>query len=134
MKDVARLAGVSTLTVSLAINNNRFISVSVRDKVMAAVKQLNCAPFALARSLKLNQTRTNSMLVTSSNNPFNAEVVRGVERSCYERGYVLIFYNTEKDAARMSHSYRNAVAKTRRRLAVDMYRNHRPSQDALYLL
>ncbi|VTR19889.1 Ribose operon repressor [Serratia fonticola] len=75
MKDVARLAGVSTSTVSHVINNNRFVSDSVRDKVMVAVEQLNYAPSALARSLKLNTTRTIGMLVTSSNNPFYAEVV-----------------------------------------------------------
>lgn len=44
MKDVARLAGVSTSTVSHVVNNNRFVSDSVRDKVMAAVEQLNYAP------------------------------------------------------------------------------------------
>ncbi|MEG2042750.1 MAG: LacI family DNA-binding transcriptional regulator, partial [Hafnia sp.] len=38
MKDVARLAGVSTSTVSHVINNNRFVSDSVRDKVLSAVK------------------------------------------------------------------------------------------------
>ena len=76
MKDVARLAGVSTSTVSHVINNNRFVSDSVRDKVLSAVQELNYAPSALARSLKLNQTRTIGMLVTTSNNPFFAEVVR----------------------------------------------------------
>ena len=68
MKDVARLAGVSTSTVSHVINNNRFVSDSVRDKVLSAVQELNYAPSALARSLKLNQTRTIGMLVTTSNN------------------------------------------------------------------
>ena len=78
MKDVARLAGVSTSTVSHVINKNRFVSDPIRDKVLAVIKQLNYAPSALARSLKLNQTRTIGMLVTASSNPFYAEVVRGV--------------------------------------------------------
>lgn len=70
MKDVARLAGVSTSTVSHVINNNRFVSDSVRQRVLEAVQQLNYAPSALARSLKMNQTHTLGMLVTTSNNPF----------------------------------------------------------------
>ena len=90
MKDVARLAGVSTSTVSHVINNNRFVSDAVREKVTTAISQLNYAPSALARSLKLNQTRTIGMLLTASSNPFYSEVVRGVERSCYERGYSLV--------------------------------------------
>lgn len=131
MKDVARLAGVSTSTVSHVINNNRFVSDSVRDKVMVAVEQLNYAPSALARSLKLNTTRTIGMLVTSSNNPFYAEVVRGVERSCYERGYSLILCNTEEDVARMNSSMETLLQKRVDGLLVMCTENHRPSQDAL---
>nr|MBA2817800.1 transcriptional regulator RbsR [Candidatus Pantoea persica] len=54
MKDVARMAGVSTSTVSHVINNNRFVSEAVREKVDRAISALNYAPYALARSLKLN--------------------------------------------------------------------------------
>ncbi|AGQ33483.1 Ribose operon repressor [Serratia liquefaciens] len=131
MKDVARLAGVSTSTVSHVINNNRFVSDSVRAKIMAAIEQLNYAPSALARSLKLNQTRTIGMLVTSSNNPFYAEVVRGVERSCYERGYSLILCNTEEDAARMNRNMETLLQKRVDGLLLMCTENHRPSQDAL---
>lgn len=131
MKDVARLAGVSTSTVSHVINKDRFVSEAVRDKVVAAIKQLNYAPSALARSLKLNQTRTIGMLVTASSNPFYAEVVRGVERSCYERGYSLILCNTEGDIDRMSRSMETLLQKRVDGLLLMCTENHRPSQDVL---
>ncbi len=91
MKDVARLAGVSTSTVSHVINKDRFVSESVTDKVEAAIKELNYAPSALARSLKLNQTRTIGMLITASTNPFipswfvalNVAVLNAVTAWCY---------------------------------------------------
>ncbi|WP_413494772.1 LacI family DNA-binding transcriptional regulator, partial [Morganella psychrotolerans] len=111
MKDVARLAGVSTSTVSHVINNNRFVSDGVRKKVDDAITELNYAPSALARSLKMNRTQTIGMLVTTSNNPFYAEVVRGVERSCYERGYSLILCNTEGDHQRMNSSLETLLQK-----------------------
>lgn len=104
IKDVARLAGVSTSTVSHVINNDRFVSDTVRERVLEAVDALNYAPSALARSLKINQTQTIGMLLTASSNPFYAEVVRGVERSCYERGYSLILCNTEGDHKRLDRS------------------------------
>lgn len=66
MKDVARLAGVSTSTVSHVINKDRFVSEAITAKVEAAIKELNYAPSALARSLKLNQTHTIGMLITAS--------------------------------------------------------------------
>lgn len=111
MKDVARLAGVSTSTVSHVINNNRFVSEAVREKVTTAIGNLNYAPSALARSLKLKQTRTIGMLLTASSNPFYSEVVRGVERSCYERGYSLVLCNTEGDEARMNRSLETLLQK-----------------------
>ena len=51
------------------------------------------------------------MLVTASNNPFYAEVVRGVERSCYEQGYSLILCNTEGDYERMDTSLETLLQK-----------------------
>ncbi|WP_459177466.1 ribose operon transcriptional repressor RbsR [Ewingella americana] len=131
MKDVARMAGVSTSTVSHVINNNRFVSEAIRDKVTAAIDSLNYAPSALARSLKLNQTRTIGMLLTASSNPFYSEVVRGVERSCYERGYSLILCNTDGDAERMNRSMETLLQKRVDGLLLMCTENHRPSQVAL---
>ncbi|GAB1438463.1 ribose operon transcriptional repressor RbsR [Providencia sp.] len=111
MKDVARLAGVSTSTVSHVINKNRYVSESITLRVNNAIKELNYAPSAVARSLKMNRTNTIGMLLTTSNNPFYAEVVRGVERSCYERGYSLILCNTEGDLQRMDHSLETLLQK-----------------------
>ncbi|WP_114192802.1 ribose operon transcriptional repressor RbsR [Edaphovirga cremea] len=131
MKDVARLAGVSTSTVSHVINDNRFVSDAIRDKVKNAVKQLNYAPSALARSLKIKQTRTLGMLLTASTNPFYAEVVRGVERSCYERGYSLILCNTEGDVERMNRSMETLLQKRVDGLLLMCTENHLPSQDSM---
>ncbi|KKA45850.1 substrate-binding domain-containing protein [Salinivibrio sp. KP-1] len=95
IKDVARLAGVSTTTVSHVINKTRFVAEKTTEKVWQAVEDLNYAPSAVARSLKCNTTRTLGMLVTKSTNPFFAELVHGVEDYCYEQGYTLILCNTE---------------------------------------
>ncbi|PSV40189.1 HTH-type transcriptional repressor PurR [Photobacterium sp. GB-210] len=95
IKDVARMAGVSTTTVSHVINKTRFVAEATQQKVLAAVDELNYAPSAVARSLKCNTTRTIGMLVTKSTNPFFAEVVHGVEEYCYGAGYTLILCNTE---------------------------------------
>jgi len=131
MKDVARLAGVSTSTVSHVINNNRFVSEAVREKITSAIAELNYAPSALARSLKLNQTRTIGMLLTASSNPFYSEVVRGVERSCYERGYSLILCNTEGDENRMNRSLETLLQKRVDGLLIMCTESHLPSADIL---
>lgn len=104
MKDIARLAKVSTSTVSHVINKSRFVSDEIAERVNNAAKELNYAPSALARSLKIKRTHTIGMLVTTSTNPFFGEVVKGVERRCYEKGYNLILCNTEGDSERMKSS------------------------------
>lgn len=101
IKDVAKHAQVSTSTVSHVLNKTRFVSEAITVKVHEAVEALNYAPSALARSLKLKNTRTFGMLVTTSINPFFAEVVKGVERRCYEEGYNLLLCNTEGDFERL---------------------------------
>nr|WP_237398342.1 MULTISPECIES: ribose operon transcriptional repressor RbsR [unclassified Gilliamella] len=111
MKDVAKYANVSTSTVSHVINNDRYVSPTIREKVELAIKQLNYAPSAIARSLKSNKTYTIGMLVTASNNPFYSEVVQGVERSCYELGYNLILCSTEGDHQRMLDNIEHLLQK-----------------------
>ncbi|EJL6492079.1 substrate-binding domain-containing protein [Vibrio cholerae] len=111
MKDIARLAGVSTSTVSHVINKSRFVSDEIAERVNNAAQQLNYAPSALARSLKMNRTKTIGMLVTTSTNPFFGEVVKGVERSCYHQGYNLILCNTEGDNQRMKASINTLLQK-----------------------
>ncbi|KJQ86935.1 MULTISPECIES: substrate-binding domain-containing protein [unclassified Vibrio] len=112
MKDIAKLAGVSTSTVSHVINKTRFVSEEISERVNNAAKELNYyAPSALARSLKVNRTKTIGMLVTTSTNPFFGEVVKGVERSCYHKGYSLILCNTEGDNKRMRQSINTLLQK-----------------------
>ena len=94
IKDVARLAGVSTTTVSHVINKTRFVAETTQERVLEAVNELNYAPSAVARSLKCNSTNTIGMLVTQSTNLFFSEVIDGVESYCYRQGYTLILCNT----------------------------------------
>lgn len=131
MKDVARQAGVSTSTVSHVINKDRFVSDTITEKVNAAIKSLNYAPSALARSLKLNQTHTIGMLITASTNPFYSELVRGVERSCFERGYSLVLCNTEGNEQRMNSNLETLMQKRVDGLLLLCTETHQPSQEIM---
>ncbi|OED41527.1 hypothetical protein ACH42_13565 [Endozoicomonas sp. (ex Bugula neritina AB1)] len=97
IKDVAKRAQVSISTVSHVLNGTRFVSEDACKKVYEAVAALNYKPSAVARSLKTNKTRTIGMLTASNTNPFFAEVIHGVESTCYERGYHLVLCNSDGD-------------------------------------
>jgi LacI family transcriptional regulator len=94
IRDVAEAAGVSVTTVSHVMNGTRHVAPATSERVLGAVTYLGYRPSAVARALKGERTATLGMLVTSSTNPFFAEVIRGVEEACFERGYSLILGNT----------------------------------------
>lgn len=111
MKDIARLAQVSTSTVSHVINGSRFVSDEIREKVMRIVAELNYTPSAVARSLKVHETKTIGLLVTATNNPFFAEVMAGVEQYCQQHQYNLIIAATGGDAKRLQQNLQTLMHK-----------------------
>lgn len=95
--EVAKKAGVSSTTVSHVINNTRYVSPALRERVAQAMAELNYKPNALARSLRLGQTHTLGLILPDSANPFFAEIGHAIEAAAFERGYSVILCNTEND-------------------------------------
>ena len=63
IKEIAKLAGVSTATVSLVLNNvEGRVSNEVRDKVLQVVKENDFIPNKIARSLREKRTKTLGVL------------------------------------------------------------------------
>ena len=111
MKDIARIAGVSLSTVSHVVNNSRFVSEEITQRVQKVIAELNYKPSLVARSLKMKETNTLGMLVTASNNPFFAEVVRHVERYCEEHNYHLILVNTDGNGENLKKHLERLLSK-----------------------
>lgn len=103
IKDVAKLAGVSTTTVSHVINQTRFVAEETRQTVWNAVQTLNYSPSAVARSLKVNTTKSIGMIITTSEAPYFAEIVLAVEEHCYRQGYSLFLCNTQNDPEKIQN-------------------------------
>lgn len=111
MKDIARIAKVSTSTVSHVINNTRYVSDEMREKIMKIVNELNYTPSAVARSLKVKETKTLGMLVTATSNPFFAEVVSGVEQYCNQHHYNLIISSIDGNEQRLQQNIQTLIQK-----------------------
>jgi LacI family transcriptional regulator len=97
--DVARRAGVSKMTVSRVINNAASISPETRARVEQAIAELGYVPNALARSLRLKQTKTIALVLTDITNPFFTTIARGVEDTASQRGFNVIYCNTDESAS-----------------------------------
>ena len=103
IKDVAKLAGVSTTTVSHVINKTRFVAEDTTKAVWDAIQSLNYSPSAVARSLKVNTTKSIGMIITTSEAPFFAEIVLAVEEYCYRQGYSLFLCNTQNNPEKIQN-------------------------------
>lgn len=98
IKDIARMAEVSTATVSLILNNkDGNISASTREKVLRIVKESNYIPNTMARSLVTRKTKTIGLIIPDIANPFFPELARGAEDKASEAGYSIIFCDTDDD-------------------------------------
>lgn len=85
--DVARLAGVSTATVSNVLNGSNKVKDATVQRVMEAVRQLDYRPDMIARSMTTKQTRQLGFVVQDLTNPFYGELIREFESAASERGY-----------------------------------------------
>jgi LacI family transcriptional regulator len=98
--DVARRAGVSVSTVSHVLNNTRFVSDELRERVLTAMRELDYTPNAAARMLTLKRSHMIGLIVSDIRNPFFASVARGVEDVAQEQGYTLVLCNSDESAER----------------------------------
>jgi LacI family transcriptional regulator len=94
--DVARRAGVGSITVSRVINNSGYTSAETRERVENAIAELGYVPNTLARSLRSRRTHTLALLLTDITNPFFTTLARGVEDTANQSGYTVIFCNTDE--------------------------------------
>ncbi len=97
--DVARMAGVSTATVSHTFSAKRPVSPQTRQRVMAVAARAGYRPNHVAASMVTGRTRTIGMVVPDIANPFFSELVRGAEAAAMAAGYVTIVCSSELDAA-----------------------------------
>ena len=100
VRDVARRAGVSTSTVSHVLNETRFVSDDLRERVMIAMRELDFQPNAAARMLSLKRSNTIGLIVSDIRNPFFSSITRGVEDVAQESGYTVVLCNSDENLLR----------------------------------
>lgn len=100
IKDVAKLARVSTATVSHVINETRFVSDETKRKVLNAIERVGYTPNVHARNLASGQSRTLGLVISDITNPFFPDLVKSIQERALELGYEVIVLNTNYDPER----------------------------------
>lgn len=100
IKDIARMANVSSSTVSRALQNSPLISRRTAEKVQRIAKQSGYRVSAIARGLVTQRTKSIGVVVTTIADPFVSEVVSGIEDCCNDHGYSVFLANSNADPDR----------------------------------
>ena len=98
MREVAERAGVSQATVSRVLNGSVTVRTDYRDRVLAAVAELDYRRNRLARNLRRRQTEMVGVVVSDIENPHFSEMVRAVEDEAYRAGFRVLLCNTDESA------------------------------------
>lgn len=99
LKDVAREANVSISTVSRVLNTPEKVLPQTQRDVREAVEALGYQPSRVARRLRLKDGKANliGLVIPDIQNPFFADVTRGVEDVARANDYALILSNSDED-------------------------------------
>lgn len=87
--DVARLAGVSAMTVSRVINHQAKVADATRDRVLAAMHKLDYRPNLLAQGLASGRSRTIGVLTEDTTLWGPSAALHGIEQAAHARGYAV---------------------------------------------
>ena len=91
LKDIAKLAGVSIMTVSKALRDAPDVSAATKSRIKALAGQMGYVPDSSAQGLRTKTTKLFGLIIPSSTNPIYARMVVAVEERAHELGYDILF-------------------------------------------
>jgi LacI family transcriptional regulator len=97
MSDVARLAGVGTMTVSRVLSGTVPVSTETAQRVQTAIEQLKYRPNELARAFRGQRSRTIGLIIPYLYDPFFANCAHAVTSVAKEHGYSVIITTSNED-------------------------------------
>jgi LacI family transcriptional regulator len=100
LQEVARHAKVSIATVSRVLNKSEKVIPETRAIVEQSLRELSYRPSRVARRLRMKDGRAHlvGLIIPDIQNPFYAEIARGVEDAAYAAEYALLLCNSDENA------------------------------------
>ena len=106
IRDVAKVAGVSTGTVSNVLNRPDIVASDTRQRVLDAVESTGFIRNTQAYQLRGGRSHTVGVVVLDVSNPFFTEMFRGAESRLQSEGYVLMLGSTDDSLEREANFVR----------------------------
>ncbi|MBL8134273.1 MAG: LacI family DNA-binding transcriptional regulator [Anaerolineae bacterium] len=112
LEDIAEKAGVSRSTVSRVINNERYVSEKVRQRVLQVIAEENFRPNPAARTLVTRRSGIIGTAIPQTTNVFFGDnsyypmLLQGVAEAVNQRDYALLLYLAEEQEERENFAER----------------------------
>jgi LacI family transcriptional regulator, repressor for deo operon, udp, cdd, tsx, nupC, and nupG len=103
IQDVAKLADVSTATVSRALAMPERVSPEARARVFDAIAKIGYVPNPAARSLRSQKTYMVLVVLPNLANTFFSKILRGIEETLFEAGYGMIISDLDGSPEKEAH-------------------------------
>jgi LacI family transcriptional regulator len=97
MKDIARDLGISVITVSKVMRNQKDVSDKTRKRVLDRVKELNYTPNLAARALVTGRTYLVGLVVPDLLHTFFAEIAKSLSGALLKKGYCLTISTSDEN-------------------------------------
>lgn len=98
LKDIADKLNLSVSTVSRAVNNKSYVKEETRKRVLKALEEYNYVPNEVARSLKLQSTKTIAVIIPDICESFFGEIIKGIDQVVSPKGYSIIVADTNENS------------------------------------
>jgi LacI family transcriptional regulator len=109
--EVSELAGVSLATVSRVLNDSTRVSDKTREKVLAAMRELDYRPNTVAQSLASNRSNCVGVLVSEVYGPIFGSLLAGIEDELSQAGKFTIFATGHSDADKEREAIRFLISR-----------------------
>ncbi|MGX7349219.1 LacI family DNA-binding transcriptional regulator [Dolosicoccus paucivorans] len=103
LKDIAKMAGVSTATVSRIINGKGEAKPETIDRVLKLVKELNYQPNRMAQTLSQKKSDLIAIMVPNLSNPFFGELVSAIETEATKNGLEILLCDTNDSREKVEY-------------------------------
>ncbi len=102
LKDIAKLAKVSTATVSRVLNDNTEgnMSTETYERIKKIIDETGYTPHALASGLRRGLSNVIGVILPDNVNPYYAQLGKAIENECFNNEYMTLICNTNSDKRR----------------------------------
>lgn len=111
LKDIAARAGVSMMTVSKCLRDQKDISPATKARVQQLAREMGYVPDIAAQQFRSRETKLFGLVISAATNPIYSRIVMAIEERAHELGYELIFAHSLNQPEREEKVIRRLLAR-----------------------